>query len=214
MYSTQPAPLNVTVKRPSDGLAVVNLTFKKADKDACHRCDLCRAKPGPTRGQAMCTNEMPAAAVEGFVWGSGSRVDRAASTPAPKPAEPRKPRRGRGKMTTDQWAGELRASVAAEMASESAPDPYPDHPEKSDAEGQRRRDRTDEAVGRLEQAVVGVHGEHVLHVEAFEAVGIETEDHIVVTIPPEIIEWLSMNGALTIAVYKANIAKLTESKAK
>src|SRR5262249_23439506 len=104
--NTRPTPRKVHIERKPDELAIVNLTFTKAYAEAYRRCDLGRAEPGPTRGRVSCTNEMPAAAAAGFLW--GSRVDRAA-TPAPGPAGPRKPRRRRKKSIDDVAADQVAA---------------------------------------------------------------------------------------------------------
>ena len=72
---SRPVPLRAKVDRKSDKIAIVGLTFDKASAEACRRCQLCTAKPGPVEGQVVCSHEMSASAIPGFVW--GSRVDRA-----------------------------------------------------------------------------------------------------------------------------------------
>ena len=171
---------------------------------------LMQGPPGPASGEFVCANEMPPSAVTSFVW--GSRVDRAASKPQPSPTEvpvpskPKKPRRRQSARTIDQDAAKLRDALDAEKAADLARDPA-----TSDAERSRLIQRTEASAARLQKAVVDVHSD--FDDDGCEAVGLETENHYILAIPSYAIQLIGESG-FAIAIPKANIIKLTESKAK
>lgn len=218
--NTRPTPRKAKVVRKSTGDAVVNLMFDAASAAACQRCSLCTAKRGRGKDKNLsCSVEMPPASVPSFLW--GSRVDaeavKAISPPAadPAPEESRKPRRPRStrrlREALRETIIEVRSALAAERASNEADDTFPDDPEASDAHSNRVLDRTHEALERLADLMVKIHGDEICDYDSLEPVATETDDAIVVAIPGGLAELAGSAGCdvFALAIPKDAIVKLT-----